>query len=115
MRTLYITKTPATASSAFKGEVDDLAVLREVAAQPATEGGMDLQTMRKGLKVLDALDVSPDSKQVFLEEDIWEYLCICVQRFRWSVVDRRFIALADRVLQARASASAPPEVEDRRG
>lgn len=63
------------------------------------QGGATIDEMRKGIRVLDALDSSlMDVLQ--LEDADWEFLKTKVERMPWAQVDRRFVQFYDDVIGA---------------
>lgn len=98
MRYIKLETRPPTPNSPFPGTVNDATVLRQIAAWAPPGRGMLLDEMRLSMKILDALDGSLENRLV-LEEAQWQMLCERLKIFPWSTADRRFIALADLIMQ----------------
>jgi hypothetical protein len=62
--------------------------------------GATIDEMRKGIRVLDALDRAIGDAPLQLEDADWEYLKRKVEKMPWAVVDRRFIQFYDDVMEA---------------
>lgn len=61
--------------------------------------GATIDEMRKGIRVLDALDKSQNDV-LELEDADWEFLKQKVEKFPWAQVDRRFVQFYDDVTNA---------------
>ena len=96
MRNIPLTVRPPVDGSPFPGHVNDRNVLKQVVSMPTN--GLTLEGMRRGLKILDALDAADGT--IELADAQWEFLCDCIRNFRWAVADQRFLALSDSVLNA---------------
>lgn len=62
------------------------------------QNGATIDEMRKGIRVLDALDRANGSLE--LEDADWEFLKTKVEKMPWAAVDRRFVQFYDDVMQA---------------
>jgi hypothetical protein len=62
------------------------------------QAGATIDEMRKGIRVLDALDHANGSLE--LEDADWEFLRQKVEKMPWSQVDRRFVRFYDDVMSA---------------
>lgn len=62
------------------------------------QNGATIDEMRKGIRVLDALDSANGTLE--LEDADWEFLKQKVERMPWAAVDRRFVKFYDDVVQA---------------
>jgi hypothetical protein len=62
------------------------------------QSGATIDEMRRGIRVLDALDHANGSLE--LEDADWEFLRQKVERMPWSQVDRRFVRFYDDVMSA---------------
>ena len=62
------------------------------------ERGADIDEMRRGIRIFDALDRAADTLE--LEDADWDYLKHKVEKMPWSMVDRRFIQFYDDIMQA---------------
>lgn len=63
------------------------------------ERGATIDEMRKGIRVLDALDKSHDNV-LELEDADWQHLKEKVEKMPWAMVDRRFITFHDDITGA---------------
>ena len=61
--------------------------------------GASIDEMRRGIRVLDALDRATNG-ELQLEDADWEFLKQKVERMPWAAVDRRFLEFTDDVLNA---------------
>ena len=61
--------------------------------------GADIAEMRKGIRILDALDQARDDV-LALEDADWEFLKTKVEKMPWNVTDRRFIQFYDDIMGA---------------
>ena len=87
--------------------VDYRAVIEQAVRVPLDrQAGASIDEMRKGIRVLDALEDSepglhPDADDVLVLEDAdWDYLKTKVEKMPWSMVDRRFVEFYDDVMGA---------------
>lgn len=81
--------------------IDPKSILVEIARQPIggmVRGAMDLDQVRRGLRVLDGIEAAKESFD--LEDADWKHLCEKVRAFPFVQVDRRIIAICDAVLDA---------------
>lgn len=70
--------------------------------------GATIDEMRKGIRVLDALDralqlvdgLSGTGDVLELEDADWEFLKLKVEKMPWAMVDRRFVQFHDDITQA---------------
>jgi len=77
------------------------------------ETGASIDEMRKGIRVLDALDAAPSEGVLELEDADWEFLKQKVERMPWAMVDRRFVRFYDDVAGA-TDAIRDPQLADGR-
>jgi hypothetical protein len=63
------------------------------------EKGADIDEMRKGIRVLDAVDRSKDNV-LELEDADWEHLRDKVKVVPWAMIDRRFVEFYDDIMGA---------------
>ena len=63
------------------------------------QNGATIDEMRKGIRVLDALDASKDDV-LSLEDADWQHLKDKVEKMPWAMVDRRFITFHDDIVGA---------------
>ena len=91
--------------------VDYAAVIEQAVRIPFDrQTGATIDEMRKGIRVLDALDARVgDTMQ--LEDADWEYLKQKVERMPWAVVDRRFIQFYDDVMNATEAPRVPERAD----
>jgi|SRR5215472_12076833 len=61
--------------------------------------GASIDEMRKGLRVLDALDAVKDGV-LALEDADWEFLKTKVEKMPWAITDRRFVQFYDDIHDA---------------
>jgi len=62
------------------------------------QNGATIDEMRRGIRVLDALDAATDVLE--LEDADWEHLRLKVEKMPWAMVDRRFIRFYDDIVSA---------------
>lgn len=62
------------------------------------QNGATIDEMRKGIRVLDALDRANGTLE--LEDADWDFLKQKVEKMPWAAVDRRFVRFYDDVMQA---------------
>jgi hypothetical protein len=74
------------------------------------QSGATIDEMRKGIRILDALDASIGDV-VQLEDADWEHLKQKVERMPWAVVDRRFIQFYDDIMGATESPRDPERID----
>jgi hypothetical protein len=63
------------------------------------ETGASIEEMRKGVRILDALDQARDDV-LSLEDADWEFLKQKVDKLPWAGTDRRFVQFYDDIMQA---------------
>ena len=61
--------------------------------------GASIDEMRKGIRILDALDAAKDDV-LALEDADWEFLKQKVEKFPWAGTDRRFLEFYDAIMHA---------------
>jgi len=61
--------------------------------------GATIEEMRKGVRILDALDQARDDV-LALEDADWEFLKTKVDKLPWAGTDRRFVQFYDDIMQA---------------
>lgn len=79
--------------------VDYPTVIRQVIRRPLSQAGADIEEMRRGIRVLDALDRC-DSDTLVLEDSDWEHLAAKTKAMPWGVIDRRVIQFYDDIVGA---------------
>jgi hypothetical protein len=72
--------------------------------------GATIDEMRKGIRVLDALDAATDDV-LSLEDADWQHLKEKVEAMPWAIVDRRIIQFHDDVTQATDSPRIPTRAD----
>ncbi len=81
------------------GELSWAEILRQVVRRPLDPSkGADIEELRRGIRLLDALDKEPEVLE--LEDADWDHLRDKVQAFSWGIVDRRVLNFVDDVLGA---------------
>ena len=71
-------------------------LIRICVATPGQEG-MDLDTMRRRLRILDAVEKSTDT--ISIEDSDMDILKACVAAMRWNVVHAEIVKFADCILE----------------
>lgn len=61
--------------------------------------GAEIEEIRKGIRVLDALDKA-ENGVLTLEDSDWEHLKAKTEAMQWAFVDRRIARLVDDILNA---------------
>jgi hypothetical protein len=74
------------------------------------ETGATIDEMRKGIRVLDALDASKDDV-LALEDADWEFLKQKIEKYPWAYSDRRFVRFYDDVMQATEAPREPTRAD----
>jgi hypothetical protein len=75
--------------------------IRQVIRQPANpQAGADLDEIRAGMRVFDALDRVGDDHILALEDADWEHLKSKTNAMRWGLVDGRILTFANAILEA---------------
>lgn len=67
--------------------------------------GASIDEMRKGIRILDALDRAIGDTPLELEDADWEFLKQKVEHFPWAGTDRRFLQFYDAVMNATEDAA----------
>jgi len=81
------------------GEIRTADVVRQVIRQPLDkQKGADIEELRKGIRIFDALDSANGSLE--LEDADWEHLVSKLNSMQWGLVDRRLVQIVDDVLKA---------------
>ena len=76
------------------------------------QAGATVDEMRKGIRILDALDAAPLGDGVLeLEDADWEFLKQKVEKFPWAGTDRRFIRFYDDVMSATDAPRVPARAD----
>jgi len=74
--------------------------IRQVIRRPLdTQKGAEIEEIRKGIRVLDALDKAEDGV-ITLEDADWEHLKSKTQAMQWAFVDKRILQFIDDVMDA---------------
>ncbi len=74
-------------------DVKDYAGLIKVCVSVPQQGGMDLETMRKRLRVLDALEKATET--IGIEDADLKTIQDCVKQMKWNVVHRDIVEFGD--------------------
>jgi hypothetical protein len=86
--------------------VDYRVVIREVIRRPLDpQRGADIEEMRRGIHILDALD-EQSGPILALEDADWEHLRLKVANMQWGVIDKRVLQFIDTVNEATDEAPA---------
>jgi hypothetical protein len=92
--------------------VDYRSTIEQVIRVPLNrQTGATIDEMRKGIRVLDALDRAQNNL-LELEDADWQHLKEKVEAMPWAMVDRRFIVFHDDVLNATDAPRSPVEPLD---
>lgn len=84
--------------------------VRQVIRRPQDgQKGADLDELRRGIRVLDALDKARDILE--LEDADWEHLKAKTLAMQWAFVDRRIVAFIDDVIGAQEQLTLNAELE----
>jgi len=85
----------------YKDNIIDFSnLVRQVVRTPMDKNaGADIVEIRRGIRVLDALD-KEEGSILELEDADWEYLKRKVEKMTWVIVDRRFAQFYDDVMEA---------------
>lgn len=79
------------------------------------QAGATVDEMRKGIRILDALDrvtwSSADGDILELEDADWEFLKSKVEKFPWAGTDRRFVRFYDDVMSATEAPRDPTRID----
>lgn len=85
--------------------VDYRSVIEQAIRVPLDrQAGASIDEMRKGIRVLDALDATENDDILMLEDADWEFLKTKIERMPWAMVDRRFVEFYDDVMGATSDA-----------
>jgi len=80
--------------------LDYRAVIEQVIRNPLDrQNGISMDEMRKGIRVLDALDAAQEGV-LALEDADWEHLKAKVEHMPWGMVDRRIVQFYDDITRA---------------
>jgi len=86
-----------------QAEISTQSLIREVIRNPQDKSrGADLDEIRRGIRVLDALDDRrPGSSGVLeLEDADYQHLRTKTLAFQWGLIDRRILVIVDDILEA---------------
>jgi hypothetical protein len=74
-------------------------VIRQVIRRPLDQQkGADMEEMRKGIRVLDAVDKA--DQVLVLEDADWEHLKAKTLAMPWAIIDRRLLDFCEAVIDA---------------
>ncbi len=83
----------------LEGDLDWAEIVRQVIRKPMDpQRGVEIEEMRKSIRVLDTLDKSNGVLE--LEDADWEHLKDKTQKMQWGIIDSRIIKFVDEVLMA---------------
>lgn len=75
--------------------------IRSVIRQPTDpQRGADLDEIRAGLRIFDALDKAKASHILELEDADWNHLVAKTNAMRWAIVDPRILTFASAIIEA---------------
>jgi hypothetical protein len=74
------------------------------------QSGATVDEMRKGIRILDALDAAQNDV-LALEDADWEFLKSKVEKFPWAGTDRRFVRFYDDVMGATEAPRDPTRID----
>ena len=95
---------PAGSDGYDANRIDYRAIIENAIRIPLDrQAGASIDEMRKGIRILDALDAAKDDI-IGLEDADWEFLKAKLERFPWAGTDRRFLRFYDDVMNATESA-----------
>jgi hypothetical protein len=93
-------KFPQGSEGYENNRVDYAAVIEQVIRVPMDRStGATIDEMRKGIRILDALD-RVQFEILELEDADWEHLKTKVEKMPWGQVDRRFVQFYDDITGA---------------
>jgi hypothetical protein len=75
--------------------------VRQVIRRPLDQQkGADIEEIRSGIRVLDALEKVGEDNILALEDADWEHLKLKTNAMQWAFVDRRIMAFIDDIVLA---------------
>lgn len=81
--------------------LDYASSIKQVIRQPTDpQRGADLEEIRQGIRVLDAVDHVGADHILELEDADWEHLKQKTHAMRWAIVDGRILTFANAILEA---------------
>jgi hypothetical protein len=81
------------------GDMEWAEIIRQVVRRPLDpQRGVDIDEMRKSIRVLDALEKSNGVLE--LEDADWEFLKMKTLAMQWGVIDSRIVQYVDEVSMA---------------
>lgn len=82
-------------------EIRTVDLIRQVIRQPLDkQKGADIEEIRKGIRLLDAIDALPNGNVLELEDSDYDHLKEKVIAMQWGVVDKRLLRVVDDILEA---------------
>jgi hypothetical protein len=85
--------------------------IRQVIRRPLDpQKGADIEEMRKGIRVLDALEAADQVLE--LEDADWEHLKVKTEAMQWAFVDRRIIAFVEDINAAQEQVTLNVQLEE---
>ena len=86
-------------------------VIRQIIRRPLNpQQGADIEEMRKGIRVLDALEAADQVLE--LEDADWEHLKQKTEAMQWAFVDRRIIAFVEDISSAQEQVTLNVQLEE---
>lgn len=90
--------------------VDYRTIIEQAIRMPLDrQAGASIDEMRRGIRVLDALDQAGDVLE--LEDADWDHLCLKVSHMPWAMVDRRFVQFHDDITCASDTPRTPTALD----
>lgn len=111
MRRILLRSIPDPRIPDENNRVDYRSLIEQAIRVPLDrQGGATIDEMRRGIRVLDALDTAQDHVLV-LEDADWQHLKTKVEHMPWAMVDRRFIQFHDDIMEATDAPRDPTHVD----
>jgi hypothetical protein len=83
-----------------QAEISTMSLIREVIRNPQDKSrGADLDEIRRGIRVLDALEQA-HTPVLELEDADYQHLRTKTLAFQWGLIDRRILVIVDDILEA---------------
>lgn len=95
-------RTVSPGPTDLEGDLEWAEIVKQVIRKPLNpERGVEIEEMRKSIKILDILDKSNGVLE--LEDADWEHLRDKTVKMQWGVIDSRIIKFVDEVMMATES------------
>jgi len=113
LRVIPDSKTPYPSDPGYEANLADYRNMIESAIKVPMDRntGATIEEMRRGIRVLDALDATPPEGVLELEDADWDHLKQKVVKMPWGYVDRRFVQFYDDIMQATEAPRDPTRVD----